>query len=134
TSPLRGEVTLRHILRLFLHQARGKELRSVRYCLNLTTSGAGPDSAITSPLLLTVTLYMPTSFTSSAGTTASSSLRLTNLVASSCPLSRTRWNGQKPLPCTLSVVGPSPCVIMSGDTSIVCDSCCHELNSGIGFT
>src|SRR5262249_44003607 len=102
--------------------------------LNFTTSGAALDSATTSPLLFTVTLYMPTSLTASAGTIACSSLRLTNLVSSSFPFKRTRWNGQKPLPLTFRVVGPVPWVMAAGDTSIVCDNCCHELNSGIGLT
>src|SRR5438270_1647751 len=101
--------------------------------LNFTTSGAGLDSAIVSPLLFTVTLYIPTSLTASGGSVACSSVRLMNLVSSSLPLMRTRWNGQKPLPLTFKVV-PVPCAIMAGATSMVVDSCCQELNSGIGFT
>src|SRR5262249_13819270 len=113
---------------------RTRRPRRQGYGLNFTTSGAGFDSAIVSPRPFTVTLYMPTSLTASAGMSACNSLRLTNQVSTSRPLSSTRWNGQKPRPRTVSVVGPSPCTIAGGETSMVGDSCCHELNSGIGFT
>src|SRR6476469_3686780 len=114
-----------------MHQTIG--IRFSTGYLNFTTNGAGLDSAIISPLLFTVILYIPTSLTASGGSVACSSVRLMNLVSSSLPLRSTRWNGQKPLPLTLSVV-PVPWVIIAGATSIVVESCCQELNSGIGFT
>ena len=59
------------------------------YGLKPTTSGAGPDCATGSPLLLTVTRYMPGAAITSPGSVASSSVRLTNFVSSSLPFTST---------------------------------------------